>query len=226
MGKSLQSESIRVWGVGKMLPILSDQATLLKTKAKRFFDIDEDAIALWKETISAAAYNDVLRYETLREAVCSVVESILADEGKTSPPPDQPARSSSAAQASHPSSQPQPAPPASMPSTSSTSASASDKEGEYARKLLDMSRRYASGSGRLPDDLRGIVKESFVEQFAFYEGVCNENKHKDGRKYQDPFWSNAGSFAFGKVLDRLRKIRSQVQASEDGTAAQGNCRTD
>ena len=34
-----------------MLPILSDQATLLKAKAERFFHMDEDAIALWKEPI-------------------------------------------------------------------------------------------------------------------------------------------------------------------------------
>ena len=34
-----------------MLPILTEEATLLKAKAERFFHLDDDAIALWKEPI-------------------------------------------------------------------------------------------------------------------------------------------------------------------------------
>lgn len=76
--------------------------------------------------------------------------------------------------------------------------------------------------GRLPHHFRQVMEGMFLNLFEGYEEVCEENAHKDGQAFRDPFFENTGKFQYRAMLEALRRVKAALEeraaAAESGPA--------
>lgn len=65
----------------------------------------------------------------------------------------------------------------------------------------------------LSDDVKKVVRMSFLKYFDFYMTTCREHCKLDGKSFQDPHGCNRGNFRFGELITRLKDLKSKVLVS-------------
>lgn len=68
----------------------------------------------------------------------------------------------------------------------------------------------ANSSLNLSDEVKKVVRMSFLKYFDFYITTCQEYRKLDGKPFQDPHGSNAGKFRFGELISRLENLKTKV----------------
>uniref|UniRef100_A0A0G4HYP7 Ubiquitin-conjugating enzyme E2 Z n=1 Tax=Chromera velia CCMP2878 TaxID=1169474 RepID=A0A0G4HYP7_9ALVE len=163
----------------------------------------------------AERYNEIIRHETLRVAVCGMVETALKEieeeqkesqdgqremtETKTEPGQNSaPAANSASAGAA----------PAAVGASSSSATAAAAATGAPAPSPTPRLR--------LPGTLRQLMVDYFKPSLSLYEEQARKGRDSrvEGRRMEDPFEDPRGKFEYAKILQRLQALRERLGVPE------------
>lgn len=66
-----------------------------------------------------------------------------------------------------------------------------------------------------PKQLREVMIKQFFDFYEYYVDVCTDNSNKDGQHMTDPFGDRRGSFEYGNILQRLKKLKIRFESQQN-----------
>jgi len=68
-----------------------------------------------------------------------------------------------------------------------------------------------------PTQLREVMIKQFSDFYDYYVEICTENLNKDGQQMTDPFGDRRGSFEYGNLIQRLKKLKNRFECQQNST---------